>query len=91
MFFFLFVLVVFLELFGLFILLIKLIVIPLSEHMQRRFFSKKARPVKSNEDHQVVQLTRFVQLSADEDRKKQIIKELTENDTNVPIQANILN
>ncbi len=54
----------FFELFGVFFVLIKLTIVPLAELIQQRFFSNKDRSVKSNEE-QVVQLVRFVQLSAD--------------------------
>jgi len=59
---------------------------PLAKLIQRRFFSKKVEPVKSNEEQ--VQRARFVQLSTDGKSKKwEVMEKSTENDTNVPIQT----
>jgi hypothetical protein len=84
--FFLFNLVVFLELFGLFFLLVKLTIVPLVELIQRRFFLNKDWSVKNNGEQ--VQLARFVQLPVGEAQKKwELMKKRTENDSDVSVQT----
>jgi len=57
-----------LELFGLFVLLVKLAIIPLVKLIQRRFFSNQEWPVKSNKEE--VQLVRFIQVPVDKVSQK---------------------
>jgi hypothetical protein len=65
--YFCFALVLFLELFGLVFLLIKLTIVPLVKLIRRRFISKKNYSMENPKEE--VQLVQFNQISADEIRK----------------------
>ncbi len=57
-----------LELFGLFVLLVKLVIVPLVELFQQRFFPSHEWSVINNNEE--VQLVRFIQLPVDKASQK---------------------
>ncbi len=76
----------FLELFGLFFLLVKLTLVPLFEFIQRRFFPHKDRSLETNEKH--VQLTRFSRSSDNEaSKKKKNMTKQIENGIEIPFNT----
>jgi hypothetical protein len=77
---------VFLDLFGLFFLLIKLAILPLAKPFQRRFFSNKDWSVKNNKEE--VQLVRFIKSPVDEASQKfQAMKNYPGNNSEVVVQT----
>jgi hypothetical protein len=82
----LFILAVFLELFGVFFLLLKLTIVPLVKLIQRRFFSNKNHSAESNGNP--IQLTPVAQSPVSEASKKWTVKKKrTGNNNDVPLKT----
>jgi uncharacterized protein YpmB len=78
--------VLFLELFGLIFLLIKLTIVPPVKLVQRRFFSNNNRPMESVKEE--VQLVQINQISADQvSQKDQVMNNDSRSDSEISVRT----
>jgi len=77
---------VLLELFGLFVLLVKLVIVPLVELFQQRFFPSHEWSVMNSKEE--VQLVRFIQLPVDKASQKwEAMNNHSGSSTQIPLQT----